>query len=596
MATYDELKQTAGARPQTIVELVLQQCQLNYGEAPCTAAVGVTGGDKCYNCTSTCQDLDNIDLVDFVIRLSLQNQDVVMPPVGEDPSLYQSIPCITDIKESPIEIDDQGGPGVRGSVTVSGTDFPDGDTQQDPYVFERAYDPVSQGSYWGKTLARFPFYEGRAMNVFDGYLQLDGSFAWEGFQKRVYVIENLTVNPYVGFSIKGKDILNLARDDRAQAPTQSQGELGSDMDDTQTTVDLFPVGSGSEYPTSGTVRIDGEIMDYAGKTGDTLTGITRGVRGGDSPANHSSGAAVQICLIYEDEKVQDVIEDLLVNYANIDPAFIPKADWDTEADTWSDAILSTDLTEPVGVQKLLKEIGLENNIQLWWDQIDEEIKLQVIRPPICGDTPTTLDDTNNFLTDSLSVAYNDDKRLTQVWFFFGRRNPNRKLDEFDNYTGAAVNRDADAESSIQYGKPRIKKVFSRWVKSRDVAFANGARLLSRFTGVPFRMTFQLDAKDSDLWTGNSFFADTRSLQSIDGSNDVTLMQVRKVGEGARGSTYAYEATNLPFSGLFAVWMDDSTTNDYDSATDEERQCGAFWADDDCKVGTGVNRRDGYQYV
>jgi len=41
------------------IEIDLNICQNSYGIAPCTAQVGVTGTEKCFNCVSTCQDLAN---------------------------------------------------------------------------------------------------------------------------------------------------------------------------------------------------------------------------------------------------------------------------------------------------------------------------------------------------------------------------------------------------------------------------------------------------------------------------------------------------------------------------------------------------------
>jgi len=41
------------------IEIDLNLCVNEYGVAPCTAEVGVTGDEKCFNCRATCQDLAN---------------------------------------------------------------------------------------------------------------------------------------------------------------------------------------------------------------------------------------------------------------------------------------------------------------------------------------------------------------------------------------------------------------------------------------------------------------------------------------------------------------------------------------------------------
>jgi len=43
----------------TFVEIDVSICLLAYGVAPCTAAVGVTGSQKCFQTIGSCQDRAN---------------------------------------------------------------------------------------------------------------------------------------------------------------------------------------------------------------------------------------------------------------------------------------------------------------------------------------------------------------------------------------------------------------------------------------------------------------------------------------------------------------------------------------------------------
>ncbi|MFO7477754.1 MAG: hypothetical protein R6X03_05330 [Methyloceanibacter sp.] len=45
----------------TYVEVDLDYCGLTYGQAPCLAALGVTGDRKCFNTVKTCQDRENFN-------------------------------------------------------------------------------------------------------------------------------------------------------------------------------------------------------------------------------------------------------------------------------------------------------------------------------------------------------------------------------------------------------------------------------------------------------------------------------------------------------------------------------------------------------
>ena len=54
----------------TYVELDLPYCANTYGTAPCTASIGVTGADRCYNCRKTCQDIANFSATTVTLRFA----------------------------------------------------------------------------------------------------------------------------------------------------------------------------------------------------------------------------------------------------------------------------------------------------------------------------------------------------------------------------------------------------------------------------------------------------------------------------------------------------------------------------------------------
>lgn len=71
--------------------------------------------------------------------------------------------------------------------------------------------------------------------------------------------------------------------------------LASGITTTSTNLTLTS-GTGSDFPTSGTIVIDTEKITYTGVTTDTLTGLTRGVGDSDA-ATHDSGAVVHTAVV-----------------------------------------------------------------------------------------------------------------------------------------------------------------------------------------------------------------------------------------------------------------------------------------------------------
>lgn len=68
--------------------------------------------------------------------------------------------------------------------------------------------------------------------------------------------------------------------------------LNGSINNSVTTITLT---SATGFPTSGTIAVNGELIDYTGVSGSDLTGCTRGVRG-TSAASHTSGDTVRLAI------------------------------------------------------------------------------------------------------------------------------------------------------------------------------------------------------------------------------------------------------------------------------------------------------------
>jgi hypothetical protein len=93
-------------------------------------------------------------------------------------------------------------------------------------------------------------------------------------------------------------------------------------------------------------------MRYGARNGDTLMSLTRASDGTES-GDHDLGDTVQLCVRYEDMTLPDILNDLLVNHAGLDPQYIPFAEWQDEAVTWLGSFIpSVLLSKPAGVKIL----------------------------------------------------------------------------------------------------------------------------------------------------------------------------------------------------------------------------------------------------
>ena len=120
----------------------------------------------------------------------------------------------------------------------------------------------------------------------------------------VYDEGNLLTNTVTSFNFVGDGVTATANVADAVTVTVNSGlsslYYGSFYFDTETeltagmnsnTTAPIPVTSTTGFAASGYIRIDGEIIQYTGKTATTFTGITRGVAGSGG-SNHSNGDKV----------------------------------------------------------------------------------------------------------------------------------------------------------------------------------------------------------------------------------------------------------------------------------------------------------------
>ena len=130
---------------------------------------------------------------------------------------------------------------------------------------------------------------------------------------------------------------------------------------------------------------------------------------------------------------------------------------------------------------------------------------------------------------------------------------------------------ADAESSDQYDVVQRKQIFAPWLTEANAALAIvvASRLLQQYRDNPKKVTFKLDAKDTDLWTGDQFFLNTAGLSGFDGAAEDKLMQVISVAEKENG--YLYETVESFGVGRFGFIGPNSLVNyDVESQANKDR--------------------------
>lgn len=528
------------ARPRavTIAEFDMPRCALRYGETTgagtCPAVQGVDSDFKCFNTLATCP-VPNFYLEDNPLTLLFAKNR------NDLPRNLDCIPILIDVDFTPSVVSLGRSLGQRESVQVTMRDRPHSDSGGlDPYLADRAYDPYRQGTFFGKFRARSPYLRGHALRIRHGFI----GQALGDMPTRHYLVDSFDgPSPDGSYTLTGKDPLKALDNERSLAPATSSGYLLADLAAGATSATLSPAGIGDdEYDAGGHINIGGtEIVAFA-RTGDVLT-MTRG-QFNTEDVDHDAGDRVQQCLYLPAKDPADIVYTLMTTFAGVDSAYIDFANWLAETAAYLGNVYTGLIAEPTGVKDLVEEIIEQAALAIWWDPINEQIRLRVLR---AISTEAALYDEDKYIRGSLEISEQPDLRVSQVWTYFAQINPLSDLDSLDNYRSTEVTIDLEAEA--RYGSASIKRILSRWIPQggRAVVQRMNSKHIARYTNPPRSVAFKLMRSTPavpriDPVLGEGYRLGGWSLQDQFGASSPIPIQVTAIkADAARLTIEAEEA-------------------------------------------------------
>lgn len=564
--SYETERNIVGGQSFTRVEIDMPVCALVYGVSPCTAS-GPAGG-QCKNARNTCQDIANYD-GSTVNTLVLCDQNVAIPGVPMRPLIVRK-------RFSPTLIEKKKALGRRAKIQISCRDYPTHDRGIDPYWATRTYNAEEQGTFWGKVKAIYRYYSGAPVRVITGYI--GDVYNPADSVTRHYILDEIN-GPKKGIvSLVFLDVLKLADNKRALCPPATTGTLSIAMSETYA-ASFNVLGGSGQYPVGGgQVRIGDEVIQYTsgfdsgvGNDFSVVGPLIRGV-GNTIAESHDAGSNLQLCKVV-DANVVDFVYDLLTNYSDIPAFYITSTDWNTERDgILVSSVVKQTITKPTGVTALIEELSECFLFKIWWDEISQRIRLKAVAP--FNGVTTTWSDTGNIVSNTLSVTEHTDDRISRIIVYYNPRNP-VEHDKPEHYKSTYVFVDGGAEDKDQYGGVQLRTIFARFIASDGLAVRCGSRTISIFREVPKTYDFEIDAKDSNVVTGDGINLSVSEIQDVNGASPATLMQVMSVEEVEVGHRYKYRLADTTFIGRFARIMSPGATSIYSSATDAEKEMGGY---------------------
>lgn len=442
------------------LEIDVPRCSLSYGVSPCTAAIGVTGDDRCFNCAETCQDVANYNVQTVPLRFTSSNRQDL------------GIPVIESVNVQPQRIGIIDSIGTRERTSVSMTDARDIDTVFDYYSSQRAYYSYEEGTLWGKMFARIPVWTGFNASITTSYLYDKFEFS----EKKYYIVESANQTDR-GATFQLCDVIKVFDDEKAKFPRPCDGVLSAAMTMSATTITLSPSGVGSRltfdgyamYPFTGYATIGGkEIVSFT-RSGDVMTITARGLFGTIAMA-HEKDASVQTAHVAQSLTPYYLVLGILDTF--IDDIYIDNDDWELNINFTNPYLYTGVIAEPTSIKQLLTEIAAEVGLIVYTDMVGRKLRLKHVSPI----TPSAS------LTDGImkdvSVSQLNGSRVTANYVRYTRDSAVDKMDEEKNYKARVLTVSADPRDAIRNNSPVIKNLFSRWINFRPAAAAVSDSLIA----------------------------------------------------------------------------------------------------------------------
>ena len=232
---------------------------------------------------------------------------------------------------------------------------------------------------------------------------------------------------------------------------------------------------------------------------------------------------------------------------------------------------------PTGVNDLLAEFA-NIGLTIWWDEVDQKIKLRANRPAWGDEEIKDLsEDYNNI---SIEQEDRDTDRINQVNFYLDTINISASHTDERNYSKLEAIADAEMAGEDAYNDNRIRTITSRILDNGDSSSARvfSKRLLNRFRLAPKRVIIEVDYRD-DMAVCDVVRLRSKYLVNADGTPSEELYQVIRRQDAKIGSRVRLVLQRYFYTQRYAA-ITPNDMPDYSNATDEQRSKYAFFAASD----------------
>jgi hypothetical protein len=454
-----------------------------------------------------------------------------VPPSDAYPCLNK-FPVITSA-----EIVRGNGTGVSGGCQVHARDFAASDAPPmglDPYYATRTQ-PVA-GTFFPRLRARYPWMQNYPMLVVYYTWAPDGTRDIKS--KRLYSISTIDGPDQAGnMLIKGTDLMAALDSKNDLVPRVDGSNLNGNINSIVTDITIADNVPGTWPPANGVFRVQDELIEYAAFDGTTASGCTRGTNG-TTASNHSDGDRAQIVKVYNVVNVVDVIYDLMVNEAGLDPTLVPynndpgnPDEWDIEKSNYlAGHNITQYISEPKKVGELVRDLCTQCYLHLWYEPTTAQFRLAATNTRLAELDAIRITQEDNIIGGSIRMKERKKGIFTQAWVYFDKASP-LLSDSTENYNSLFIDINTELEDDNAWGYTRISAILAYWLNGAgNIALTTASRALSENNSPLYEVTFQMDSKDAGILLGEFIVMKIRQALGVDGAPEDLSCQIIKVKE------------------------------------------------------------------
>lgn len=443
------------------------------------------------------------------------------------PGLYHKA---IDYDSAEVDVGESIGSPAKLKFTLQ--DFTGGDDISVPYIDRRS----SAGTFWGRTLARNPYANGRKV-IYRSGLRDAGTFGDPDFIERHFIIDTVSLSGG-NATFSCLDPIILTEDKKAKMPVVSPAQLSANITGSPAT---FSYVNAPDYyfgamSASIWVRIDSEVIQCTVSGPTQLTVTTRGYK--SEAKDHEAGATIQDCVRFAGTHVIDAIVFALENYTSMPSSYIgdytavkaliPTVDLD-------EAIIS----KPQSVAEFISSMVKLGNLIFYFDEALLEIVIDYI--PELSIQPINITENEDILRGSVSVNENTKEQYTRFAHLWAPVDITKDAEE--NYAISYLAANLDIESPAKLGEINEKKTFKNPLLTNSagdslIGTSYTSRIVSGADKSPKIVNSKINAgsigpaQGGNLKLGSIVNLVTKENQNIDGIPNAELFQVLKISGNA----------------------------------------------------------------